>query len=184
MPVADYDFLLRAIDRPVAWLDRVLFRKRVHATNHWRTYVAEPSRNWRSERSVARAQRAMLKRFPQDPILRQLVANHTGYVAGASRESASSEQCWRKPCTCFACPGLAMRADLRQGLGRHAALPLTSDNHLKHGFEFLMEKTSMLVKSPKITLVTENLNDDGEFLEAMIRSGDEPKLPQSGVRSH
>ena len=82
MPVADYDFLLRAIDRPVAWLDRVLFRKRVHATNHWRTYVAEPSRNWRSERSVARAQRAMLKRFPQDPILRQLVANHTGYVAG------------------------------------------------------------------------------------------------------
>ena len=32
-----------------------------------------------------------------------------------------------------------------------------------------MEKTSMLVKWPKITLVTENLNH-GEFLEAMIRS--------------
>jgi glycosyltransferase involved in cell wall biosynthesis len=81
MPVADFDFLLRAVDRPVAWLDRVLFYKRVHDTNHWRTFVAEPSRKWRSERSSARAQRAMLKRVKADAELRALVANHTGYVA-------------------------------------------------------------------------------------------------------
>ncbi len=81
MPVADYDFLLRAVDKPIVWLDRVLFRKRVHDSNHWRSYVADPARKWRSEQSVARAQRAMLKRVPRDPILRTLVANHSGYVA-------------------------------------------------------------------------------------------------------
>lgn len=82
MPVADYDFLLRALDQPIAWIDRILFRKRVHDSNHWRTFVADPSRKWRSEWSVARAQRAHLRRCPYaDAELRQLVASHTGYVA-------------------------------------------------------------------------------------------------------
>lgn len=31
--VADYDFVLRAIDRPVAWIDRKLFRRREHGAN-------------------------------------------------------------------------------------------------------------------------------------------------------
>ncbi len=81
MPVADYDFLLRAADRPVAWVDRKLFRKRIHQTNHWRMYVEDPARKWRSEATVARAQGAMLKRGPRDRELKRFVANHTGYVA-------------------------------------------------------------------------------------------------------
>ena len=80
-PIADYEFLLRAADQPVAWIDRVLFRKRVHDQNHWRSFVANPIGKWASERSAARAQRKMLKRFPRNSELRKLVAAHTAYVA-------------------------------------------------------------------------------------------------------
>jgi glycosyltransferase involved in cell wall biosynthesis len=81
MPVADYDFLLRALDKPIAWIDKILFRKRVHDRNHWRTYVASGAGKWQSERSIARAQRAMLTRTRANRAIKDLVAGHTAYVA-------------------------------------------------------------------------------------------------------
>lgn len=54
---SDYDFLMRAIDRPVAWIDRVLARKRIHEANLWHSSVTNCYHILHSQRMCARRYR-------------------------------------------------------------------------------------------------------------------------------
>jgi glycosyltransferase involved in cell wall biosynthesis len=67
--VADYDFLVRLIRSPVAWLERVLFHKRRHGSN-----LYAPS----AENTVhlAHAQCLATRRFSDDVAFRRLAAEH------------------------------------------------------------------------------------------------------------
>lgn len=74
--VADYDFLVRLIQSPVAWLDRVLFHKRRHGSNLY-TPSAENTEH------LAQAQCLAARRFSDDVAFRRLAADH---VRRRSRE--------------------------------------------------------------------------------------------------
>jgi len=71
---SDYDFLMRAIDGPVAWIDAVLFRKRRHEGNLWRPSFENRLRS-------LHAQQQAMRRFPREPQLRRLVADNTRQMA-------------------------------------------------------------------------------------------------------
>ncbi len=67
---ADYVFLTRAISGPVAWIDRVLFQKRRHCGNLWKsTFV--------NRLCILRAEQNTCSRFPDCAAMRRLVVQKT-----------------------------------------------------------------------------------------------------------
>jgi glycosyltransferase involved in cell wall biosynthesis len=71
---SDYDFILRAIDRPIAWIDRKLFRRREHDSNLWNATV-------RNRLQTLRSQRQCLARCSLPPEVRDAVVDSARYIA-------------------------------------------------------------------------------------------------------
>jgi len=70
----DVDFLLRGIDKPVAWIDAVLYRKRIHKDRFWH-YTAK-------NRIVSlKVRQRTVRRFPDHKGLRIMVAQMTCIAA-------------------------------------------------------------------------------------------------------
>jgi glycosyltransferase involved in cell wall biosynthesis len=77
---SDYDFILRAVDRPIAWIDRRLFLRREHDSNLWRGTV-------RNRLQTLRSQRECLTRCPLPPEVRAAVVTSARRVAWNMRMS-------------------------------------------------------------------------------------------------
>lgn len=102
-PTSDYDFLLRTFERPVAWIDRVLFAKRRHEGNLW-------VRSKENYLSILRTQREAVARFPENRELADRVAGQIRTSAQHLRWLGCHGASFQAACRLFAQghPGAAM----------------------------------------------------------------------------
>jgi hypothetical protein len=80
--VADYDFILRALDRPVAWIDQVLFIKREQGNNLWQNTVA-------NHIAVLRVQQRVYRECGRPKDLARIVAKNTRVLVRRLRREGS-----------------------------------------------------------------------------------------------
>lgn len=93
---ADYDFVLRTIDTPVAWIDRPLFRRRLHENHTWKPTTENYLITLRIQRKAA-------CRFPE--------CRELGKLAAEAAESLTRQFRWME---CHAASLAAARELFRQ----------------------------------------------------------------------